>query len=286
MIIILFVTIVSAAVEVAAAADVHFEDSPQAEHLSKRHNRLRSHSSFDKPTSHPTTLDYFNSPYYYGYYGNNVQHPHQHFYEWPDRDPSSHSYSPTTSPTTTSPTDGSIIPTYTPTAYQRRQSDSPTLSPTRTSSPSSTWDVLTSEHFLGGFGVFQEVESQDIQHYSSTLGRRGVIKLQNSAAMPSYNIAVDSSQLKVAFSFYANSMNVGEGFCLEYSLNEDTDWNPVRCWQSSIDFENNQWYDDFYAELNLDDRMQVDSLRIKFESIARRDNVHVMFDRVTLLQLR
>ena len=118
------------------------------------------------------------------------------------------------------------------------------------------------------------------------LFRSGVIQLRQTSTLPSYNIAVDSSQIKVEFSFYSNSMDVGEGFCLAYSLNEEADWNPVRCWQSSIDFENSEWHDDFNAELNLDGNLQVDSLRIKFESIASRDNVDVMFDRVTLLQFR
>ncbi len=123
-----------------------------------------------------------------------------------------------------------------------------------------------------------------MHHYPSTLGREGVVQLRKSATLPSYDIAVDSSQLKVEFSFYANSMNVGEGFCLEYSLNDDEEWLPVRCWQSSIDFENSQWHDDFNAELHLDEGVQVDSLRIKFESIASRDNTDVMFDRISLLQ--
>ena len=89
-------------------------------------------------------------------------------------------------------------------------------------------------------------------------------------------------------------MTVGEGFCLEYSINDDDDddastaidWHPVRCWQSSIDFENSKWNDNFNVELNLDDdtTVQVDSLRIKFVSIASRDNVDVMFDHITLLQ--
>ena len=136
-------------------------------------------------------------------------------------------------------------------------------------------------------GVFQEGESQGaVQHYSSTLGRQSVIQLQKSATLTSYNIAVDSyqdsSQLKVAFSFYANNMNVSEGFCLEYGLNDETDWNPVRCWQSSIDFENSKWNDDFNAEFALDDMIQVDSIRIRFESIA--DDGDVMFNHISLLQ--
>jgi hypothetical protein len=278
---ILLATAVGAAVEMAAA-DV---------------NRLRSHSEqhshwFDKPTSHPTELHHFSSPYHYGNYGNNVENQHAHFYDWEDyyRDTPSWSYSPTSSPA-----DGMVIPTSVPTPSPQRANNSistshpisasPTSSPTRTSSPSESWNVLTHEHFLDGFGVFQEVDSQDVHHYSYTLGRQGVVQLQKSSTLPSHAIAVDSTKLKVAFSFYANSMNVGEGFCLEYSLNDDADWNPVRCWQSSIDFENSKWNDDFNVELNLDDSIQVDSLRIKFESIAGRDHVDIMFDRITLLQL-
>lgn len=291
----LLATVAGATLEMAAA-DVHLADSKRPESLATRYNRLRSHSAwFDapKPTPHPTTRDYFNS---YGNYGSNVKHPHHYFYEyeWPDyRD----SYSPTTSPT-----DGSIIPTYVPTASPQRArqrtnqpistsrptSTSPSLGPTRTSSPSGTWNVLAHEHFLDGFGLFEAVESQDIHHYSSTLGREGVVQLQKSASLPSYDIAVDvgSSQLKIVFSFFANSMEIGEGFCLEYSINDESEWNPVRCWQSSIDFENSKWHDNFNVELSLDDRIQVDSLRIKFESIASGDNVDVMFDRISLLQLR
>ena len=281
-------TLVSAAVLQLAAADL------------ENHNRLRSHAhaTFDKPTPHPTTVDYLNSPYHYANFGSNLDHQHQYFYEWPHQ---SHStYSPTASPTSDSdsmiPTVDSAIPTYSPTpspqiSSSHPTSDSPTPSPTRTSSPSASWSVLADSDFLDGLGVFQEVESQDtVHHYSSTLGRQGVIQLQKGATLPSYDIAIDSyqdsSQLKVAFSFYANNMNVGEGFCLEYSLNDETVWNPVRCWQSSIDFENSKWNDDFNAEFALDDRTQVDSLRIRFVSIASSDDGDVMFDHISLLQLR
>lgn len=282
-IIILLATAVGTAVEMAAA-DV---------------NRLRSHSEkhshwFDKPTSHPTELHHFSSPYQYGNYGNNLPNQQAHFYDWPDYYRDTSSYSPTASPS-----DGMFMffPTSMPTPSPKPQgandvrstshpiSASPSSSPTRTSSPSETWNILTHEHFLDGFGVFDEVKSQDVYHYPSTLGRQGVVQLQKSSTLPSHAIAVDSTKLKVAFSFYANSMKVGEGFCLEYSLNDDSDWNPVRCWQSTIDFENNKWHDDFNVELNLDDSIQVDSLRIKFETIARRDHVDIMFDRITLFQL-
>eukprot|EP00986_Skeletonema_menzelii_P016834 scaffold16098_cov80-Skeletonema_menzelii.AAC.8 len=230
--------------------------------------------------------------HYSNHYDNNLQPLHHYFYQWPE---GSHStYSPTGSPA-----DGIVIPTSmpTPSPHTADQSVSTSSSPTPTSptlsnparTASSEWNVLAHEHFLDGFGVFKEVEPRDVHHYPSILGREGVIQLQKSATLPSYDIAVDSSsQLKVEFSFYANSMNIGEGFCLEYSLNDETEWNPVRCWQSSIDFENSQWHDDFNVELHLDDSriQQVDSLRIKFESIASRDNVDVMFDRISLLQFR
>ena len=291
----LLATLACAAVQLAAA-NGDFVDSPQPdpEHLAARklhnHNRLRSHSTlFDKPTPHPTTLGYLNSPYHYGNYANNLDHQRQYFYEWPHQMHQMHQSHSTYSPTA-SPIDDTIIPTYSPTPSSRPTSDSPTLSPTRTSSPSTSWSVLAHEHFIEGMGVFQDVDSQDTHHYSSTLGRQGVIQLQKSATLSSYDIAVDSSQassqLKVAFSFYANSMGVGEGFCLEYILNDDIDWNPVRCWQSSIDFENSKWNDDLNAELHLDDRIQVDSLRIRFLSIASSDDVDIMFDHISLLQLR
>ena len=38
----------------------------------------------------------------------------------------------------------------------------------------STWEVLNREHFFDGFGVFQEVDSEDTHHYASKLGREGV----------------------------------------------------------------------------------------------------------------
>jgi hypothetical protein len=259
-----------AAVGAVATADVH---------------QLRSHSTsawFDKPTALPTTLDYFKSPYFYGNYGNNVADPYSHFYEWPYRKKTT--YVPTAQPT--APHDGFPILSYAPTSSPQPTNHQGSSDPNLTSRPLDTWKVLTQEHFLEGYGVFQEVDSEDTQHYSSALGRQGVVQLKKSSSLPSHAIAVDSKKLKVVFSFYANSMAAGEGFCLESSINDDTDWYPERCWQSSIDFENNKWHDDFSVELNLDDSeiIQVDSLRIKFALIVSRDDPDVMFDRISLLQ--
>lgn len=266
--------------------------------------RSRSHAAaesewldIDKPTNHPTTHRYFTSPYHYANYQNNVAHPLHHFYyqDWKGQDGPEETYYPTTSPT-----DAVIIPTSVPSSQPSspvHQQDTTLPGPASVlSSPGdpsdSTWEVLNREHFIEGFGVFQEVDSEDTYHYASKLGREGVVQLQKSSSLPSHAIAVDSNKLKVTFSFYANSMTVGEGFCLEYSINDDdddasttTDWHPVRCWQSSIDFENSKWNDNFNVELNLeDDTVQIVSLRIKFVSIASRDDVDVMFDHITLLQ--
>ena len=266
--------------------------------------RSRSHAAAesewldqDKPTNHPTTHRYFTV----NYQNNNGAHPLHHFYYQNKQDqdePEETYYYPTPSPTD----DATIISTSMPSS----QPSSPThLQDTTLPDPASTipspddpsdaWEVLTREHFIEGYGVFQEVDSEDTHHYASKLGREGVVKLQKTSSLPSHAIAVDSNKLKVAFSFYANSMTVGEGFCLEYSINDDdgdastatVDWHPVRCWQSSIDFENSKWNDNFNVELNLDHddtTVQVDSLRIKFVSIASRDDVDVMFDHITLLQ--
>jgi len=275
-----------------SAAEVHIQRLRSRSHAAAESEWLDG----DKPTNHPTTHRYFTSPYHYENYQNNVAHPLHHFY-YQDRqgqDEPEETYYPTSSPT-----DAIIISTSVPSS----QPSSPTHQQDTTlpdpappiSSPgdqSDAWEVLNREHFFDGFGVFQEVDSEDTHHYASKLGREGVVQLQKSSSLPSHAIAVDSNKLKVAFSFYANSMTVGEGFCLEYSINGDddasttTDWLPVRCWQSSIDFENSKWNDNFNVELNLDDDiLQVDSLRIKFVSIASRDDVDLMFDHITLLQL-
>ena len=282
---------VGASIELAAADDY-------------RRLRSRSHAEWesewlDKPTNHPTTHGYFFTTSHYENYANNPAHPHHFYFQGmqdgrPDYDHAYETYHPTSSPTP-----GVVIPTRAPSQPSQSHHLDPVALPTPSSSsnddPSDTWEVLNKEHFLHGFGVFQEVDPEDTHHYDTTLGRMGVVQLKKSSSLPSYAIAVDSNKkLKVAFSFYANNMTEGEGFCLEYSINDDDDddaeWHPVRCWQSSIDFENSKWNDDFNVDLNLDDSIiQVDSLRIKFESISSReeggeDDVNVMFDHITFLQ--
>ena len=250
----------------------------------------RTHTTYS-PTATPTfdstsyvpTLDHSeDSPFHYSNYRKNSsrnQHEHDYyFYEWPDR---SHStYSPTATATS------NVVSTEAQATTLPQPPTRPLASPIQ-SLTYNDQNVLFSEHFLDGFGVFLNQGSPNTCHYPSSLGRQGVVELKRSSTLSSYDIAINESspQMIIIFAFHAECIDSREGFCLEYSVNDDTDWNPVRCWQNSVDFEINRWNDDFIAILNLDDsRIQVESIRIRFETIASGDDASIKFDRISLLR--
>ena len=97
-------------------------------------------------------------------------------------------------------------------------------------------------------------------------------------------------EIKVVFSYYANSMELHDGFCLDYSVDDGSSWHPETCWYAVGDFDNGMWYDDASVAFELrkdrhDVYDNVDSFRIRFRCKADSANDDVLIDKVQVLEL-
>mmetsp|Transcript_25542 Transcript_25542/g.54270 ORF Transcript_25542/g.54270 Transcript_25542/m.54270 type:complete len:486 (+) Transcript_25542:230-1687(+) len=171
-------------------------------------------------------------------------------------------------------------------------------------STQTTWMEILNDDFENGPGLFRAsaVDVSDyVTYYPFVKERRGVIRLQNDSnvlrsSLHSNNIAMpaDVMMIKIVFSYYANSMELHDGFCIDYLVNHDdgsATWHSQKCWHAVKDFDNGIWYDG--AEVAF--RMQkhhgvmedtaVNSFRIRIRCKANSLHDDVLIDRVQLLGL-
>lgn len=200
-----------------------------------------------------------------------------------------------------------------------------------------TWMELWNDDFINGLGIFAHAPTPTttmhdhnyVTYYPFVKERRGVIRLQNemyhtdnddgsvnvidvSSSIYSDGIAIpqDVMVVKLVFSYYANSMEENDGFCVDYSIDngggDDDDggrsssssskttaraWHSKECWHAMEDFDNGIWYDDIDVIFHLrndhsgEDGMVVDSLRIRFRCKTNSLHDDVLIDRVQLLGL-
>lgn len=145
------------------------------------------------------------------------------------------------------------------------------------------WVELLDEGFDNGFGEFNS-GGFDVKYYSYVKTRSGVIRIQDGNVMDSSvysdSITLDTtySKFKVSFSFYANSMEVNDAFCLDYSVDDSVSWYPERCWHFPEDFDNKIWYDDMELEFEAVDA--IDSMSIRFRCQANSFNDDILLDSV------
>ncbi|KAL7478263.1 hypothetical protein ACHAW6_004035 [Cyclotella cf. meneghiniana] len=155
------------------------------------------------------------------------------------------------------------------------------------SSSSSSWKTLIEEDFLSGYGTFKDGGS-DVAYYNSVKGRSGVVRIQagngRRSSVFSSNVLLNNKsydKFKVIFSFYANSMESDDRFCLDYSVDGGTVWRKQKCWQSGAEFDNLKWYDDETVYLNPSSS-NFDSLIIRFRCDGDSVQDDVLFDRVEI----
>mmetsp|Transcript_1335 Transcript_1335/g.3169 ORF Transcript_1335/g.3169 Transcript_1335/m.3169 type:complete len:635 (+) Transcript_1335:142-2046(+) len=147
------------------------------------------------------------------------------------------------------------------------------------------WVDLLAEDFRSGFGRFNAGGPTDVKHYVSVLGRSGVVRIENGngdeSSIVSNNIFLDGdiSKIRVQFSFYANSMEWSDAFCLDYNVDGDSSWTEQLCWDRN-DFSNDIWYDD--VESLFDVPAGSDYLRIRFRCDASSELDDILFSSIDI----
>lgn len=157
---------------------------------------------------------------------------------------------------------------------------------------SSSWKTLVQEDFDSGYGKFQDGGS-DVAYYNSVKGRSGVVRIQagngRRSSVFSNKLVFDNqsySKFKVIFSYYANSMESDDRFCLDYSTNGGTVWKKQQCWSSGNDFKNLSWYDDESVTIYPNSSSMIDSLIIRFRCDGDNAQDDVLIDSVTVQGLQ
>ena len=130
-------------------------------------------------------------------------------------------------------------------------------------------------------------------YVQSKFGRNGLVMIKegttgrDQSSVYSNNIEMKSrnySKFKVVFSFYSNNMEVGDRFCLEYSVNGAATWSSTKCWARGTDFKNGTWNDDvvqkFQPTVN-----SIKSIRVRFHGLSSENNDRVFFDKIQLFAL-
>eukprot|EP00579_Thalassiosira_antarctica_P015869 CAMPEP_0201945774 /NCGR_PEP_ID=MMETSP0903-20130614/54076_1 /ASSEMBLY_ACC=CAM_ASM_000552 /TAXON_ID=420261 /ORGANISM="Thalassiosira antarctica, Strain CCMP982" /LENGTH=1119 /DNA_ID=CAMNT_0048488849 /DNA_START=137 /DNA_END=3498 /DNA_ORIENTATION=- len=151
------------------------------------------------------------------------------------------------------------------------------------------WISLLYEGFSNGFGKFND-GGADAIHVDRKFGRNGMVMIKegttnyHQASVFSNNIPLndrDFTKFKVVFSFYANSMEMNDRFCLDYSANGASAWSRAKCWRSGGDFENGDWNDNvewvFQPTANA-----VNSIRIRFRGFSSENFDRVFIDKIQL----
>jgi len=137
------------------------------------------------------------------------------------------------------------------------------------SGSSSSWKTIVSEEFDSGYGKFKDGGS-DVAYYNSVKGRSGVVRIQagngRKSSVFSNEMTFDESysKFRVIFSFYANSMETDDRFCLDYSTNGGTVWKKQKCWSRATDFNNLEWYDNETVTLTPNSSNNIKSLIVRF----------------------
>jgi hypothetical protein len=93
----------------------------------------------------------------------------------------------------------------------------------------------------------------------------------------------DYTKLKVSFSFYAKSMELGEDFWLQVDeAGNGTNWVTVAKWVSGTDFSNGSFYDDVVEFTPVNDMTSNTNLRLRFRCDANRNSDFVYIDDVEI----
>ena len=141
---------------------------------------------------------------------------------------------------------------------------------------------LLDEDFSSGMGAFMPGGNIDVKYYQEVLGRTGLVRIQKNgpgSAISTSPIPFEHSysKAKVTFSFYPNSMERRDQFCLEY--NAGSSWESSKCW-SRKEFTNGKWHDNVSQDFSLPKGSS--QLSIRFICAASSIHDDIIFDRVKL----
>mmetsp|Transcript_43989 Transcript_43989/g.78955 ORF Transcript_43989/g.78955 Transcript_43989/m.78955 type:complete len:600 (+) Transcript_43989:48-1847(+) len=155
-------------------------------------------------------------------------------------------------------------------------------------SSTTTDDTILEEDFTFGYGQFN-AGGKDVLHYPNVLDRNGVARLESGNGIESSIYSNEMSltnksyaEIKVTFSFYGNSMEFDEQFCVDYMVNNVQNWAEVKCFASGSDFVNSQWYDNVTASIELQTGNNIDSMRVRFRCDANSIHDDILIDQVKI----
>jgi len=157
-------------------------------------------------------------------------------------------------------------------------------SPSASGSSSESWIDIIIDNFLSGFGFF-DTKGTDVLFYKSVKNRVGVLRMQSgqhsASEIYSNKIVLDHkySKLRISFSFYANSMEYDDSFCLDYKVDGGVNWNDGKCWKR-YEFDNSVWYDD--VSLEFQGVSSIESLWVRFRCDANSFYDDVLIDSVKI----
>ena len=153
---------------------------------------------------------------------------------------------------------------------------------------STTADTILEEDFTSGYGQFN-AGGKDVIHYPNILGRYGVTRLESGNGIESSIYSdemslIDKSyaEIKVTFSFYGNSMEFNEQFCVDYMVNNVQNWAEMKCFASGGDFVNSRWYDNVTASIKLQTDDNIDNMRVRFRCDANSIHDDILIDQVKI----
>ena len=152
-------------------------------------------------------------------------------------------------------------------------------------------DILLSEDFTSpsSLDTFTISSDNDVKYYNTMFGREGVVRIQNANGYITTNVPIPStsySSYTVTFSYFANSMENNEGFCLDFSTDGGNTWHSEECYTVGVDFENGLWYDDIGVEFDAEDipgLQDSSSLGIRLISKVNSYNDDVLFDKIQVV---
>jgi len=164
----------------------------------------------------------------------------------------------------------------------------PNVNQSFTGAGSTSWSTILTADFESGLGGFSDGGS-DVRRSinDSAYAWQGdyCVRLRDNSGTDSALIQTDAvdfgtyGELKIAFTFIANSMESGEDFLLE--VFDGSQWQVVAAFVSGTDFDNGQFYT---AEVTLDttDVAFASNGKIRFRCDASGNNDQIYLDQVTL----
>ena len=151
--------------------------------------------------------------------------------------------------------------------------------------------AIMKEHFVDGFGRFHPSSPSYIYYYPFVKDRRGIVRLQGLEGR-NYSLYSDAFPIEDAFisieviiSFYANSMELSDGFCIDYSVNDGLDYLTAKCFFAIS--MNGLWYDDTSVLIDLapyDETLS--QMRIRFRCETDSLNDDILIDKVAIFGLQ